>query len=612
MDAFAVTYSAHGVSQLLHPSLRDIVDRYTTRYDLISGFYIPSGTPQSLRRSLEAHRGIILANNDQLKPAAIHTQSDAPWSLVRTSSLRPIPGQFEPDTARFVYHFDSAWTGKQAFIYIVDSGGDCNSWFEERGHCTRKRHFDGIHGDMSTNDYTGHGTAVMGACCSSHHGHARGAEFQPIRIYNHHMEGTILSFLDRSDVILQSMRDRHSGLDESSIVLFPSSTNRHNHALDLAFSKLNDAGAVIVTAASNDAVDACLISPAHLDFVITVGGTDIHDKLMQGTGYGRCVDFLAPGDRIRTTGFRMFRSHWTKLSYARPETVWSGTSMAAGIAAGAIATFLHPLRRLTRKREEEHLIHTYSLSLLVKTYLAISTFDLEDILPPPAPNDEMILYAPPSFLRNRHRDGRTRDSSFDRVLDTPGVEPEALSKDRALRDQAAIPRQYSHKLLDAQRNDPNRKLSHMIHRFQNGLDPFDQWPQRNQERTMAIMRAWRHGVAYQTTRKLVQVPFAGQHPFQPFPDSAFPFPHSFTAAQLDLQLSCDPIYNDKELHDSVDRALCELVEEHKRAQASASASAALDVHELTPVADHNNNDPEDLQDPASSPILHRRPVRSHL
>ena len=100
-----------------------------------------------------------------------------------------------------------------------------------------------------------------------------------------------------------------------------------NLSLESKYSKIFDAsvaaavtaGVVVVVAAGNGKVDACLdTSPASTVSAITVGSTTINDAKSSFSNWGSCVDVYAPGSGIT--------SAWNSSPTAT--RMISGTSMA--------------------------------------------------------------------------------------------------------------------------------------------------------------------------------------------------------------------------------------------------------------------------------------------
>ncbi|BFZ58242.1 hypothetical protein PYCC9005_005304 [Savitreella phatthalungensis] len=551
--AFVLSSEPRGFIDSLHPSLRDGVDRHAHRHDIISGVYLPPKAPNALRRSLSMQRGLVISPDDKLHPHADLVQADAPWHLTRSSTFDRLRNIDDPELAHLPYTWDSDWAGQGTSIYLVDSGGDCSyDWFGNRCGITDIP-WPGENGVIRTRDLAGHGTAVMGACCSSVHGHARRSPLQPLRIYDTHMEGTILRFVDVASWIFEQLNQKISRRGyHSTILLLPSGTIVRSDVLDRLCERLDRAGVLLVTSAGNDAIDSCRTSPGHLDFVVTVGATNPDDQIMIGTGFGPCVNILAPGQLIRTSGFRSLHSKWSDLRHPRSESVWSGTSMAAGVAAGAIAVFLDPLQRLVSHQRAHH--NSRSVAELVHTYLAVSSAQLDgDVLPPPPDERDQPRFLPPQTVRMRHKDFRTRDSDWITVLDTPGVPEQMLAIDQHARERQIHPRAHGKQKrpeeAPGEGSNPREPLPTLTrgrvwsHRGKARLRHINDWPVSSLKSMETIYKRWQEGILEHTTRLFIHA--STKHPFAPSPEQLTDNePHHAS----DAHESDDPMDEDDQTH----------------------------------------------------------------
>lgn len=100
--------------------------------------------------------------------------------------------------------------------------------------------------------------------------------------------------------------------------------------LDWAVRRAISSGVHFAVAAGNSFQDACRSSPAAVDEAVTVGATDIRDKMAFFSNYGSCVDIFAPGVDIE--------SAWN--SGDKDSRRISGTSMASPHIAGVMAAIV--------------------------------------------------------------------------------------------------------------------------------------------------------------------------------------------------------------------------------------------------------------------------------
>lgn len=107
--------------------------------------------------------------------------------------------------------------------------------------------------------------------------------------------------------------------------------SRQNECLaaDIAAEALSSANILVVAAAGNSNIDACMVHPASSENTVTVGAVGLDDATSKDivwakSNHGKCVTVHAPGQGITSAG----------LSSPKSEKVMSGTSMAAPMIAG--------------------------------------------------------------------------------------------------------------------------------------------------------------------------------------------------------------------------------------------------------------------------------------
>ncbi|KNE69434.1 hypothetical protein AMAG_13794 [Allomyces macrogynus ATCC 38327] len=99
---------------------------------------------------------------------------------------------------------------------------------------------------------------------------------------------------------------------------------------------LNDAvnagaknGLILIVAAGNESINACLTSPASATGAIAVGATNRDDRIARFSNVGACVEILAPGVNVTSASIR------SKTAYI----VESGTSFACPHVAGLLGLY---------------------------------------------------------------------------------------------------------------------------------------------------------------------------------------------------------------------------------------------------------------------------------
>ena len=234
--------------------------------------------------------------------------------------------------------YNPAGDGSGTDVFILDSG--INYTLDEFGG---RAQFGGIdfvdpeEGDGS--DHNGHGTYVASLVAGKRFGVAKGANIYSLRILDSNKRGSTRILINALNYVekLQS-EDRYGRI----VVLLALSTARHQYTNEV-IKRLTSQGIVIVTAAGNNAMNACNYTPGSADGVINVGAGDSLNKIWyysfqwtpqfmykKGSNYGDCVDLFARGKDIKGA------SKHSHISYE----MHMGTSTAASQVAGAAAVLL--------------------------------------------------------------------------------------------------------------------------------------------------------------------------------------------------------------------------------------------------------------------------------
>jgi len=229
------------------------------------------------------------------------------------------------------YYDENDGTG--VTVYVIDTGvnGD-HPDFEGRvvGGMDFTDH------EFSTedwSDFSGHGTHVAGTIAGKSFGVARKAEIFAVRVFSpidewpyalFHMQGFLTHVVNIVEKVLT--------LGEKAVINM-SFGGPKNSAVNEITKMLVVNGITVVTAAGNEHMDACEISPASTEETITVGAagrnwrTGYHET-WPFSNWGSCVNIMAPGVDI-----------WSPIGshgYTRGE----GTSMAAPHVAGVVAQII--------------------------------------------------------------------------------------------------------------------------------------------------------------------------------------------------------------------------------------------------------------------------------
>lgn len=257
---------------------------------------------------LAALPGVSVIDDQELTIDANSTQSNAPWNLSRLDQ------QFLPVDTGYSYP-SSAGAGVR--VYVIDSGVTPNAQFGNRLLSGPTYVADGL----GTRDCNGHGTHVAGTVASSSWGVAKSASIVPVRVFDCGKSTTLSVVLSALDWV----GDNHPAGTPGVINL--SLGGAQNDVFDNAIAEVAARGLVVVVAAGNHAVDACLESPASAPIALTVGATTIQDARASFSDFGPCLDVFAPGDQITSV----------RNDGSSSPVIMGGTSMAAPHVAGVAA-----------------------------------------------------------------------------------------------------------------------------------------------------------------------------------------------------------------------------------------------------------------------------------
>ncbi|MGP3637123.1 S8 family peptidase [Streptomyces sp. 24-1644] len=207
--------------------------------------------------------------------------------------------------------FSPAGTGKGVTAYIVDTGIDAGH-SEFGGRVTFG--YDAVGDGRQGQDCSGHGTHVAGTVGGTTVGVAGSASLTTVRVLDCQGRGTWAGILAGLDWVARNA--------QQPAVVNASLGGPSSAAVDEAVGALWDRGILPVVAAGNDNEDACDVSPAGADRVVTVAASDASDRQTDFSNWGECVELHAPGAAIVS---------------ARPgggHQPLDGTSMAAPHVAG--------------------------------------------------------------------------------------------------------------------------------------------------------------------------------------------------------------------------------------------------------------------------------------
>lgn len=244
----------------------------------------------------------------------ISVQRNSPKHLARLSTSDGLRDSGMP----YSYCYED---NLEVLVYVIDSGININH--PEFGG---RAHAGADFTDEGPGDFNGHGTHVAGLIGSKTYGAAKNATIIEVKALNGMGSGTLSSILSSIDFAVNDRAKRGKpGVANLSLGAM------RNNVLNRAVNAAADTGLVIIAAAGNSNMNACLTSPGSAHSAITVGAIDdLNDSLPVFTNWGECVDVFASGVEVESV-------HYNDEKEAQ---LLSGTSMAAPIVAGLAANLL--------------------------------------------------------------------------------------------------------------------------------------------------------------------------------------------------------------------------------------------------------------------------------
>ena len=203
----------------------------------------------------------------------------------------------------------------------------------------------------ASGDCAGHGTHVAALVAGRTVGTAPEATLHSVRVLGRDGRGRVsdvLAGLEWTRAFLEAKGSPQTRVPSVLVLALGLRPGTASETLERAVTQLvKEHGVFVVAAGGNDPTrSACDASPARRGDVFAVGASDAADvAYAHGSNLGPCLDAFAPGVRVRSA-HSVVRDDDTSNDddddafYAE----MSGSSMAAGVAAGAAAHFLgrHP------------------------------------------------------------------------------------------------------------------------------------------------------------------------------------------------------------------------------------------------------------------------------
>jgi hypothetical protein len=214
-----------------------------------------------------------------------------------------------------------------------------------RTHTNVREGADVVGDGCATGDCAGHGTHVAALVAGRTVGVAPEAALHSVRVLGRDGRGRVsdvLAGLEWTRAFLEAKGSPQTRVPSVLVLALGLRPGTASETIERAVTTLvKEHGVFVVAAGGNDPTrSACDASPARRGDVFAVGASDAADvAYAHGSNLGPCLDAFAPGVRVRSA-HSVGRFKVDDAFYAE----MSGSSMAAGVAAGAAAHFLgrHP------------------------------------------------------------------------------------------------------------------------------------------------------------------------------------------------------------------------------------------------------------------------------
>jgi len=282
-----------------------------------------------MRRLLSVCGVVAVGVTSVISSSAWSAPVNQPWHLDRINQRTlPLDGNITMGPL----------TGQGVTVYVVDSG--VNLTHEQFGARViagidplTKDNSDPVTPESS--DCNGHGTHVAALAGGSSVGVAPGVTVVSVRVLDCDGEGRVSYVV----AALKWVRGHHVGNAPAIVNLsLGVDIGDEGSTIDEQVRALLAEGVVVTIAAGNGdsygRYNSCDIAPAHVEGALTVGAVAINDAFTAYSGFGPCVDILAPGG-TSSTGIE---SAW--IGSPSAYDIDAGTSMASPLVAGYAAQLL--------------------------------------------------------------------------------------------------------------------------------------------------------------------------------------------------------------------------------------------------------------------------------
>ena len=262
----------------------------------------------------------------------VFEKSEVPWHLDRiTKRHLPLDYNFPYYQSGMCHRNNNT----AIYTYIVDTGID-TSHTQFEGRAVWGANF----ADSQDTDCNSHGTHVAGLVGSRDYGVCVDANLVAVKVLDCQGSGSLSGVIRGIEWAFKQHQSRSQN-DTRQIkgIINMSLGGGYSRAINRAVETClrNDNNFYIVVAAGNENQDACKVSPASAEGVITVMASDSSDGRAWFSNWGECGNVYAPGVDVLST-----------IPDGKTAK-YSGTSMASPVMAGVLNHYLDMFPKKNQK-----------------------------------------------------------------------------------------------------------------------------------------------------------------------------------------------------------------------------------------------------------------------
>lgn len=301
-------------------------------------------TVQKAYSQLLAYTFLVDATEEQLSSITGLTESSAANTVLVASHADAEFNTVHLGSASPGHQWNPQFDGTGTTVYLIDTGVSTNHI--EFANATVQHLYKASNiADFADSD--GHGTAIASLIVGGNVGMSPNVTLKSVKLFQD-SNGTITvqEIVDGLDAILT---DHSTSSSVVKVVCMPWKVTK-NSLIDAKLAQLQDAGLILVAAAGNDSDEVDNYSPGGLDSIITVGAYDHETNQVASFNNLPRIDYVDDtatpiiAERVNNAQIDLF-AVGTNVPVAdvldsNNYNYLTGTSVSAGITAGAVAQYI--------------------------------------------------------------------------------------------------------------------------------------------------------------------------------------------------------------------------------------------------------------------------------